>query len=252
MSIKPMYSKPHYILCLLIANLLIFSMNGQSLERAVISSTGNSTLSTSFYLESTVGEMAVGFSNSTNYVLQAGFQQGSSLLVFDSLDFSIDIFNTSCEGYSDGSAIVSNINGCIAPYQISFSDGSVDSTQTGLLAGIHQVTVIGFNGCSLTKSFEIGTEPLGFCDLVFYSGFTPNGDNVNDLWLIDNITNYPENTLTIYNRYGEKVNQFKNYDNSTVVWDGSNLNDKLLPGATYFYVLESGSQIKKGWVELTK
>ena len=204
----------------------------------VVGSTGNNSLNTSFYLESTVGEVAVSFSNSSNYVLQAGYQQGNSLLVFDSLDFTIDIFNTSCEGYSDGSAIVSDIKGCIAPYQISFADGSSDSTQTGLLAGVHQVTVVGFNGCSLTKSFEVGTEPLGFCDLVFYSGFTPNGDQVNDLWLIDNITNYP--------------NEFKNYNNSSVVWDGSGLSDKLLPGATYFYVLESGSQVKKGWVELTK
>lgn len=245
---KILINTVYFLILLLSANLSAQS----TIERAVIGTTGNNSLSSKFYLESTVGEAAVDFSDSSNYILQAGFQQGNSLLIFDTLSFTVSVFNTSCEGFSDGSAIVSDIRGCIAPYQISFAEGSTDSTQTGLLAGVHQVTVTGFNGCSYTKSFTVETEPLGFCDLEFYSGFTPNGDNVNDLWLIDNITNYPNNTITIYNRYGDKVKQFKNYNNSSVVWDGSNLNDKLLPGATYFYVLESGSKIKKGWVELTK
>ncbi|WP_373417344.1 T9SS type B sorting domain-containing protein [Mucilaginibacter phenanthrenivorans] len=35
--------------------------------------------------------------------------------------------------------------------------------------------------------------------------FTPNGDGINDTWTIENLNSYTNNTVGIYNRYGEKV-----------------------------------------------
>lgn len=86
----------------------------------------------------------------------------------------------------------------------------------------------------------------------FYSGITPNGDGENDKWQIDCITKFPDNELTLFNRWGDKIWSGKNYDNVKVVWEGKNNGGEQLPDATYFYVLEVDGKTFKGWVELTK
>jgi gliding motility-associated-like protein/uncharacterized repeat protein (TIGR01451 family) len=83
------------------------------------------------------------------------------------------------------------------------------------------------------------------------NGFTPNGDNKNDLWVIKGLPK--ETKVTIYNRWGNKVYQNSDYDNT---WNGfPNVSgtigsDKLSQG-TYYYIVEfkDGSiQPKNGFV----
>ncbi|MBK7666110.1 MAG: gliding motility-associated C-terminal domain-containing protein [Sphingobacteriaceae bacterium] len=69
--------------------------------------------------------------------------------------------------------------------------------------------------------------------------FTPNGDGVNDFFVIKGIQK-TENTLTIYNRWGNKVYKMDNYDNT---WGGmpnvsGTLGNQKLPQGTYYYILE--------------
>ncbi len=71
-----------------------------------------------------------------------------------------------------------------------------------------------------------------------YSGFTPNGDEVNDYWVIDNAEAYPDLKVTVFNRWGEKVFQSKGYGGDKV-FNGKR-NGKDLPAGTYYYVIESG------------
>jgi gliding motility-associated-like protein len=59
---------------------------------------------------------------------------------------------------------------------------------------------------------------------------TPNGDGLNDVFIVKNITVYPENTLSIFNRWGKKVYEKQGYKND---WDGGGLED-----GTYYYVLK--------------
>jgi len=75
--------------------------------------------------------------------------------------------------------------------------------------------------------------------IVVHQGVSPNGDGLNDHLVIDGITNYPDNKLTIMNRSGALVYEAKGYDNSARVFDGhsSKTGAKQLPG-TYFYSLE--------------
>ena len=47
------------------------------------------------------------------------------------------------------------------------------------------------------------------------------------------------------------VQEFEDYDNSTVVWDGTNKNGKPLPDGTYFYVIELDDETLTGWVQIT-
>ncbi|MFK8057209.1 MAG: Ig-like domain-containing protein [Saprospiraceae bacterium] len=67
-----------------------------------------------------------------------------------------------------------------------------------------------------------------------YTGFSPNGDGVNDQLRFIGIEDFPENTLTVYNRWGNEVYLAQNYQND---WDGT-WNGKLLIDGTYFWQLE--------------
>jgi gliding motility-associated-like protein len=86
-------------------------------------------------------------------------------------------------------------------------------------------------------------------DLVIYNLLTPNGDNNNDIWHIRGIEDYPDNTILIFNRWGDKVRDFSRYDNKSVFWDGSNSKGETLPSSTYYYILtikNVGS--RTGWI----
>jgi len=89
------------------------------------------------------------------------------------------------------------------------------------------------------ESVQIATRPqLADDGISVHQGLSPNGDGVNDYLTIENISNYPDNKLSIMNRNGQLIFEAKGYDNSTKVFDGhSNKNGKMqLPG-TYFYQL---------------
>jgi len=88
--------------------------------------------------------------------------------------------------------------------------------------------------------------------LTIFSGFTPNGDGVNDRWIIENIDLYPDNTVLIFNRWGDIVNQFAGYDNTNVYWKGDNQYGERLPDGTYYYLLKirhkGEESSSSGWI----
>jgi len=59
--------------------------------------------------------------------------------------------------------------------------------------------------------------------------FTPNGDGRNEYFEIKNLSNFPQNKLEIYSRWGDLIYQVNNYQNN---WSASNLDP-----AVYFYQL---------------
>jgi gliding motility-associated-like protein len=67
-----------------------------------------------------------------------------------------------------------------------------------------------------------------------YNFFSPNEDAFNQYLTFDRVGLYPNSVLTIYNRYGAKIKEFKNYQND---WDGK-ISGKLVPAGTYFYALK--------------
>ncbi|MDO5608444.1 MAG: gliding motility-associated C-terminal domain-containing protein, partial [Capnocytophaga sp.] len=74
-------------------------------------------------------------------------------------------------------------------------------------------------------------------------GISPNGDGINDYWVIKGIENNPENTVYIYNRWGNLVFKISGYDNQTKVFAGEanqlkGLGANKLPDGTYFFKIE--------------
>jgi large repetitive protein len=69
------------------------------------------------------------------------------------------------------------------------------------------------------------------------NAFTPNGDGYNDTWRViyeEEMADYPNIEVEIYNRWGSVVYHSKPYKND---WNGRH-NGKDLPVGTYYYVLK--------------
>lgn len=100
------------------------------------------------------------------------------------------------------------------------------------------------NNCDRADVFVLVTE----YEFLIPDAFSPNGDNINDYFEIIGIEKYEGNSITIINRWGNKVYEAINYGISTSpkFWDGkSNTGFKLgneeLPTGTYYYVLNLGN-----------
>lgn len=105
---------------------------------------------------------------------------------------------------------------------------------------------------------NITIEPRPF---IIPNAFSPNGDGINDKFIIEGITKdeFAQNSIEIINRWGGKVFSASNYDNENNVWDGSaNVGGTVgageLPTGTYYYVLRisGNSNVYTGWVYLDR
>ena len=82
------------------------------------------------------------------------------------------------------------------------------------------------------------TIPIFDDKLICPNVITPNGDGINDRFVIENLEYYMVRKLSIYNRWGKKVYEKNNYMND---WDGQGLAD-----GTYFFVLQYQGRITSG------
>jgi gliding motility-associated-like protein len=101
-------------------------------------------------------------------------------------------------------------------------------------------------------------KPEGAPVLV-YQGVSPNGDGLNDSWVIDYIALYPSNLVQLFDRYGVLVYEVAGYNNQDKVFDGfsnrGNLGgDGSLPEATYYYRIRLNADLPvlKGYVILNR
>ncbi|PWB25186.1 HYR domain-containing protein [Flavobacterium sp. HTF] len=102
----------------------------------------------------------------------------------------------------------------------------------------YTVNFISEDGCEAQDAVTISVLPKQTDETKY--GFSPNNDGINDFWLIDDITQYPNNKVSIYNRWGDLVFQITGYDNTTNVFTGianksKNLGANELPEGTYFF-----------------
>ncbi|WKN31504.1 tandem-95 repeat protein [Porifericola rhodea] len=91
--------------------------------------------------------------------------------------------------------------------------------------------------------------------IVVYKGFSPNQDGKNDVWWIDGIEDYPNNTVQIFNRWGNKIFEMKGYNNRDRAWTSDSslglvLGNSQVPDGTYFYIIDlgNGEKARKGYI----
>ena len=147
-----------------------------------------------------------------------------------------------------------------APFNVEFSDISQNTDVT-----LNQWWVNGMNMTSnfyegfATNSFqhtfnEVGDydvvmevfDPSGTCSdtislvvsvqgIIEFNAFSPNGDNVNDVFHFENYGIRDLNAV-IYSRWGDKIYEIENPSDG---WDGVSMNGLEVPEGVYFYVLNA-------------
>lgn len=87
-------------------------------------------------------------------------------------------------------------------------------------------------------------------EFVIYNGFSPNNDGRNEVFLIKGIDKFPDNTVTVFNRWGVQVFTENGYNNT---WRGTYKSSDL-PDGTYFYRIDLPKDGRKfsGYLQLQR
>ncbi|MBL7902720.1 MAG: gliding motility-associated C-terminal domain-containing protein [Bacteroidia bacterium] len=95
---------------------------------------------------------------------------------------------------------------------------------------VFTVTVQDDNFCVSSDTVRVTILP----EIYFTNAFSPNGDQKNDIWVIDYIDQFPGSTVEIYNRWGEQLFITENY--TATPFDGK-FKGQNLPVGTYYYII---------------
>jgi len=109
------------------------------------------------------------------------------------------------------------------------------------------------------------TVPVERCEVIIPTGFSPNGDGIQDYWRITCLEKYPNARIEVYNRWGNLVYEKESYGNISVHgqtdawWDGRSshkwtVGSEKLPPGTYFYILDlkDGNTPRNGYLFLNR
>jgi gliding motility-associated-like protein len=163
---------------------------------------------------------------------------------------------TNDTGLSDGGIVVSLLANVTNGVLELNSDGSYTYTPNPDYYGYDG---FGYIVCDIDDDCDsavVEIEVIDDNELSIPEAFSPNDDGYNDVFFIEGLDLYPNNSLFIFNRWGNKVFEASPYNND---WDGSN-NFGLAPGGnklpegTYFYILKTDDNEKgmKGYVYLKR
>jgi len=93
--------------------------------------------------------------------------------------------------------------------------------------GTYQIVMVVFDseGCTDEASASVVVK----FDFEIPEGFSPNGDGINDFFVINGLEEFPGTGFQVFNRWGQEVYRSLNYPNN---WDGKDAVD-----GTYFFIL---------------
>jgi gliding motility-associated-like protein len=237
----------------------------QSIQPFVINTCGGYGTVNNVVLSYNVGETFVStIDNSTNIITQGFLQPDGGKF---NLLASYTVQSVSCIGKTDGAIFISKSHTGIVPqslsYQIFWSDTSLCPTHTcyvlnNLPPGTYSVMIVAYSGNTPIDTAIIpnitvlaSDQP---CKVKVFTYISPNNDGQNDQFIIENIEEYPDNIVQIFNRWGQLIVEIKNYDNQENAW-GSKKYPINEPGGTYYYVIDldgKGKNIMKGFMEIIK
>jgi gliding motility-associated-like protein len=149
--------------------------------------------------------------------------------------------NILCYKGADGKAEAS-VSGGTSPYTYSWSNGTTGPLIDGLKGGEenkYTVTVTDANGCTITGEIVLST-PANAMDNI-PDAFSPDGDGVNEKYIIPGIESYERVELAIFNRWGNEVYNSNGAYRNENAWDGRGPNGQQVPEGTYFVVIKATS-----------
>lgn len=150
------------------------------------------------------------------------------------IQISYDVVPVSCIDQTDADIFITPFGG-IQPYTYFWSTGGDTQHLEDVGPGTYTLTITDDHLCSAPFTFEIEINPEE-C-LMIPNTFTPNGDNYNDTWVIENLDLYPNATVKVFNKWGNEI-----YDTEIpyTPWDGMYRGNPL-PSEVYYYIIILGN-----------
>jgi gliding motility-associated-like protein len=193
---------------------------------------------------------SLNFSGNTHYSLPVGTYNiqvtDHSLCVATSeisisepgmLAASYEATGPSCIGNNDGFVEVA-VYGGTEPYLFRWDQNTIDIPYlSGLIQGSYDISVVDANNCV----FELGSVNLTDFDqdcITIPNAFTPNGDGVNDTWIIENLEMFPNSYVYVFNRWGQLIYTGLPGDE----WNGR-FNDNGVPATSYIYIVDLNNRM---------
>jgi gliding motility-associated-like protein len=120
------------------------------------------------------------------------------------------------------------------------SNGTITYSPNEKNSGRDQFT---YEVCTLSNTCDSAVVTIDITDppISIPEGISPNGDGINDRYVIKGLEKFPDSKVTIYTRGGELVYQSDNYQSD---WDGisnaGNAKNQLVQTGVYYVVLKLG------------
>jgi|LauGreDrversion4_2_1035121.scaffolds.fasta_scaffold02041_2 gliding motility-associated-like protein len=145
----------------------------------------------------------------------------------------------------------------VSPYILNSAGGSQTGSGNSYEWSLGEMVLIDTwttTGMILTNGLLQPLRILPLDEFAIYPNniITINADGENDIWFIGNLSEYPDNEVTVYDRIGRVVYRAKPYLNDwePTVEELSYIND------TYYYVLKlnknNKSMVKRGFITIIK
>lgn len=226
--------------------LLISSMSqGQSIVRSTFCGAGATLSSGSATLTSTFGQCPGCGTLSTNTGhLTQGFQQTDNDKPCFTAGIGVIESTVNCRtSYTfnyTGNASLGDVS-----FEWDFGETATPRTSTEanpqgitfISAGTSNIRLV-VNGLDCNRLVTLDAVVLALgedCDFYIEDAVSPNNDGQNETWVIRGIDQFPENEVSVFNRWGQEVWRQKGYNND---WTGTNEDGDLLPVGAYYYVLK--------------
>ena len=136
------------------------------------------------------------------------------------------------EGFTSGGTEEYSYQWTGVPQMVPMGQDTLESP-AGLCEGDYCVEITDENGCVT----EACTRVDGPDEIIIPGGVSPNGDGANDGLVIIGLDAYPDNSIQIFNRWGNIVYERNGYNNGDPWVGQSDSGDEILPDGTYFIVL---------------
>jgi gliding motility-associated-like protein len=151
----------------------------------------------------------------------------------DSLNFHVNIEAVSCKDQTDGRISIAPTGGTPG-YTVNWSTGGSGFLIGELPGDTYSVTLTDAHNCPYEGSFVMPVNPENCITHVGVPNtFTPNGDGINDVWVIRNYEVYPEMEVGVYNKWGKRIFSSTGYPEP---WNGYVKGTEVQTG-TYYYTI---------------
>jgi gliding motility-associated-like protein len=174
----------------------------------------------------------------------------TSVMISQPAPIIVDYFkiNPSCIGNSDG-YIELEVEGGVEPYVYSWDIATSSLPYfDGLYEGSYEIIVQDANDCEVQLNTITLVDFPEEC-LRIPNAFTPNDDDNNDEWIIENLDLFNKYQVQVFNRWGQILYTGKPGSDP---WNGRTIKGNLVPTGSYMYVVElfNGSKPKTGIVSV--